>query len=86
MTRVYGAETADRETDADERYLAEVVQVLSGKGYQARPVLLYGPDRAAKLIRQLKASRWTSWSSARTATGWSATCSSARPSTRSATA
>jgi manganese transport protein len=54
MTRVYGSETADRETDADERYLAEVVQVLHDKGYEARPVLLYGPDRAGKLIHQLK--------------------------------
>jgi manganese transport protein len=54
MTRVYGAETRDRETDADERYLAEVVQVLQAKGFDAHPVLLHGPDRAAKLIRQLK--------------------------------
>ena len=46
MTRVYGDETADRETDADARYLAEVVRVL-GRGYDARSVLLYGPDRAA---------------------------------------
>jgi manganese transport protein len=55
MTRVYGSETADRETDADERYLAEVVQVLEEKGYPSRSILLYGPDRAAKLIDQLKA-------------------------------
>src|SRR4051794_3287865 len=54
MTRVYGSETADRETEADERYLAEVVQVLQDKGYEARPVLLYGPDRAGQLIHQLK--------------------------------
>ena len=54
MTRVYGSETADRETEADESYLAGVVLVLEGQGYQARSVLLYGPDRAAKLIRQLK--------------------------------
>ena len=55
MTRVYGDETADRETGADERYLAEVVAVLIAKGFDARPVLLHGPDRAAKLIGQLKA-------------------------------
>ena len=54
MTVVYGSETADRETDADERYLAEVVQVLEARGYRARSILLYGPDRAAKLIKQLK--------------------------------
>jgi manganese transport protein len=54
MTRVYGSETADRETDADERYLDEVVQVLEQKGYRARSVLLYGPDRAERLIQQLK--------------------------------
>ncbi len=54
MTRVYGDETADRETDADERYLADVVEVLERKGYEARSILLYGPDRAARLIRQLK--------------------------------
>ena len=54
MTSVYGSETADRETEADERYFAEVVHVLEQKGYQARWVLLYGPDRAARLIQQLK--------------------------------
>jgi manganese transport protein len=55
MTRVYGSETLDRETDADARYLAEVVDVLEQKGYKARSILLYGPDRASKLIEQLKA-------------------------------
>jgi manganese transport protein len=55
MTRVYGPETADRETEADERYLAEVVSVLEGQGYETRSILLYGPDRAARLISQLKA-------------------------------
>ncbi len=54
MTRVYGNETADRETAADERYLAEVVRVLKQKGFDARSVLLHGPDRAAKLVGQLK--------------------------------
>ena len=54
MTRVYGSETADRETDADERYLDDVVRVLEQKGYRVRSVLLYGPDRAARLIQQLK--------------------------------
>ena len=55
MTRVYGAETADRETEGDDRYLAEVVRVLESKGYDAHYVLLYGPDRAAKLVGYLKA-------------------------------
>ena len=55
MTRVYGSETADRETEADERYLAGLVEVLEQKGYQTRSILLYGPDRASKLIKQLKA-------------------------------
>ena len=55
MTVVYGSEAADRESDADERYLAEVVEVLERKGYRARSILLYGPDRASKLIKQLKA-------------------------------
>ena len=40
MTRVYGSETADRETGADERYFDEVVQVLEQKGYRARSILL----------------------------------------------
>jgi manganese transport protein len=54
MTRVYGAETADRETGADARYLDEVVRMLHRMGYEARPVLLYGPDRAAMLVGQLR--------------------------------
>ena len=54
MTRVYGSETADREAAADERYFADVVTVLEQKGYQSRSVLLYGPDRASRLIKQLK--------------------------------
>jgi manganese transport protein len=54
MTRVYGAETRDRETDGDERYLAEVVRVLRQKGYDARSILLHGPDRAGQLVGQLR--------------------------------
>jgi len=54
MTRIYGDETLDRETNADSRYLAEIVQVLGAMGYPARAVLLYGPDRAGELVRQLK--------------------------------
>ena len=36
MTRVLGRETADRETDADERYLADLVDALRDRGYPAR--------------------------------------------------
>lgn len=54
MTRVYGAETEDRETGADRRYLADVVRVLLEKGFAARSVLLYGPDRAGELVKHLK--------------------------------
>jgi manganese transport protein len=54
MTHVYGADTADQHTGADERYLAEVVRVLEEKGYAAEYVLLYGPDRAAQLVGRLR--------------------------------
>jgi manganese transport protein len=54
MTGVYGAETADRETGADERYLSEVVGVLRSMGYTARSVLLHGTDRAGQLVSSLK--------------------------------
>ncbi|WP_422927317.1 Nramp family divalent metal transporter [Singulisphaera sp. PoT] len=54
MTRLYGSETADRESSADERYLDEIVQVLESMGYSARSVLLYGPDRAGLLVKHLK--------------------------------
>ena len=87
MTRVYGAETADRETGADARYLAELVAVAAASAaIRARSVLLHGPDPAGQLVGYCGTSRSTCWSSARTATAWCATCSSARPWTRSATA
>jgi manganese transport protein len=54
ITRVYGAETADRETGADERYLNEVVRVLQGMGYVVRPALLHGPNPAVQLIARLR--------------------------------
>jgi manganese transport protein len=54
MTRVYGDETADQETGADERYLAEVVSVLQSMDYDVRSVLLHGPDRAGQLVRWLR--------------------------------
>jgi len=54
MAGVYGAETADRETGADERYLSEVVHVLKQKGFESSAVLLHGPNRAAQLVSQLR--------------------------------
>ncbi len=54
VTRVLGAETADRETGADERYLADLVAALRDRGYSARSVLLYGPDPAGELVTYLR--------------------------------
>ena len=54
MTRVLGPETADRETGADERYLADLVAALRDRGYSARSVLLYGPDPAGELVSYLR--------------------------------
>lgn len=56
MTRVYGDDTLDRETDADERYLAEVSRVLRELDLDVDSVLLHGPDRAGLLIAELKRS------------------------------
>ncbi len=54
LAGVYGVETADRHTGADERYLAEVVRVLREKGYQAESVLLQGADRVGEIVNRLK--------------------------------
>ncbi len=54
MTRVLGPETADRESDADERYLADVVDALRERGYRARPALLHGPNPAEELVAHLR--------------------------------
>ena len=54
MTRVLGRETADRESDADERYLADVVEALHERGYRARSVLLHGPNPAEELVAHLR--------------------------------
>ena len=54
VTRVHGADTADRETGADARYLDELVQTLRERGYRARSVLLYGPDPAGQLVSYLR--------------------------------
>ncbi len=54
MAGVLGADAIDRHTDADERYLAEVVRVLRQKGYSVDSVLLQGADRAAEIVGRLK--------------------------------
>ncbi len=54
MSGVYGSEAGDRHADADERYLAEVVTVLTEKGFNAVSVLLHGPDRANQLVTRLR--------------------------------
>jgi manganese transport protein len=54
VTTVLGAETADRESDADERYLAQLVDSLSDRGFKARAVLLHGPDPAGALVGHLR--------------------------------
>jgi len=54
MTRVLGSETADRESDADERYLADLVAALRDRGYEARAVLLHGPDPAGELVSHVR--------------------------------
>ncbi len=54
MTRVLGPETADRESDADERYLADVVDALRERGYRARAALLHGPNPAEELVAHLR--------------------------------
>ena len=54
MTRVLGAETADQESEADERYLADLVTTLRDRGYNARAKLLHGPDPAGELVSHLR--------------------------------
>jgi manganese transport protein len=54
VTRVHGDLTADRETDGDARYLAELVETLISRGQKARSVLLYGPDPAGQLVSHLR--------------------------------
>jgi manganese transport protein len=54
ITRVLGSETADREAEADERYLADLVAALRDRGYKARPVLLHGPNPAGELVSHLR--------------------------------
>jgi manganese transport protein len=54
LTGVYGDEAGDRHTEADARYLDEVAGELGRRGFEASAQLLFGPDRAAQLIAQLR--------------------------------
>ena len=54
VSQMFGNQTLDQETDADQRYLNEVVQVLTDQGYQASAVLLHGPNRSRELIAHLR--------------------------------
>lgn len=54
MTGVYGADAGDMHTQSDRDYLAELVATLNGLGYSADSVLLYGSDRAGRLVSALK--------------------------------
>ncbi len=54
ITRVLGPETADRESEADERYLADLVAALKDRGFKSRSVLLHGPNPAVELVNYLR--------------------------------
>jgi manganese transport protein len=54
IARVLGPETADRESEADERYLSDLVETLHDRGYPARAILLHGPDPAGELVAHLR--------------------------------
>ncbi|MEO6808262.1 MAG: Nramp family divalent metal transporter, partial [Isosphaeraceae bacterium] len=54
LASVFGAEAADRHTEADSRYLDEVARTLEEKGYHVRSVLLHGPDRAGEIVAQIR--------------------------------
>jgi manganese transport protein len=54
MTAVLGPETADRESEADERYLDDLVRALRDRGYSVHAVLLHAPDPAEALVSEIK--------------------------------
>jgi manganese transport protein len=54
MTAVLGPETADRESEADERYLDDLVRALRDRGYRVHAVLLHAPDPAEALVSEIK--------------------------------
>ena len=55
MARVYGAQTADQETEADQTYLDGLVSALHARGYSTSSVLHHGPDRSRALVLHLRA-------------------------------
>jgi manganese transport protein len=54
LSEVYGADAADRHTEADERYLVEVARVLGEMGYRCEPLLLHGANRAGQIVASLR--------------------------------
>jgi manganese transport protein len=56
LTGVYGPQTADQHSEADARYLEDLAQVLRDRGYQVTVNMLFGPDRAGRLVAQLRRS------------------------------
>jgi manganese transport protein len=54
LTGIYGADTGDRHTEADARYLEEVVQALTQRGFEASAVLLHDMNRAGALVAYLR--------------------------------
>ena len=54
LARVYGDQTLDQETTADQRYLNEVVRALESRGFATSAALLHGPNRARELVSHLR--------------------------------
>ncbi|MFO0958037.1 MAG: Nramp family divalent metal transporter [Isosphaeraceae bacterium] len=54
MTGVYGDEAGDMHTESDRDYLSDLVATLNELGYRADSALLYGADRAGRLVTALK--------------------------------
>jgi len=54
LSGVHGAQTADLHAEADERYLEDLAAVLRDRGYHVTVNMLFGPDRAGRLVAQLR--------------------------------
>jgi manganese transport protein len=54
LSSVYGPQTADQHAEADSRYLDDLAAVLRDQGYLVDVNMLYGPDRAGRLVTQLR--------------------------------
>jgi manganese transport protein len=54
MAEVYGADAADRHTQADAMYLDDVVETLCAKGFLAKAALLHGKNPAEQIVAFLK--------------------------------